>query len=255
MLPAPRRRLVRRTLPLLAAAGLLLAGPAGGSAVAAARPAPCPTVGTTLARDVAPNLRVWREGTALKACVRRAGERRTVRSLGVWTSGTKVATGRGTVSWTSTGQSDLHGLVDAIATVDVRSGTRWFQTARAALAPDVATPAGDDRVLRVITNDRATAWVTARGVVGAALRRVDADALAEWSPGEVPYHVGRRFFLGDAGAPDAAAVAKGLAFDVGGESDECGGTDLFRVRVPGYADTPARAFVYATAPSRTAPGC
>lgn len=245
-MPRTPRRPLARLLPAAAVAGaLLLVGPAAG--VAATAPGSCPTAGTTVARDSAPGLRVYRQGTMLKACVRPAGKRRVVRTLGVWTSGTKVATGAGTVAWTSTGQSDLHGLVDAIAAVDVRSGRRWFRTDRAALSPDVATPAADDRVLRLITNERATAWVTSRGLVGVALRRVDHAAMEEWGATPEPYHVGRRYFLGDAGASDAPAVARGLAFRVGGERDDCGGTDVFSVDVPAFGATPARSFVYAAA--------
>lgn len=250
----PRRRPLARLLPAAAVVGgLLLAGPAAGPA-AAAPSAACPTTGTTVARDASPAMRVYREGPTLKACVRPAGKRRVVRTLGVWTSGTKVATGAGTVAWTTTGQSDAHGLVDAIETVEVRTGARWFRTARVALSPDVATPAADDRVLRLVTGDRATAWVTSRGLVGVAVRKVDEDALEEWGGGAVPYRVGRRFFLGDAGVEAAPAVARGLSLNVGGEHDECGGTDLFTVDVPAFGGTPARSFVYAAQASRSVPG-
>lgn len=251
-MPRTRRRPLLRLLPAAAAlGGLLLAGPATGTAAAA--PVPCPTVGTTVAKDASPNLRVYRQGAMLKACVRSTGKRRTVRTLGVWTSGTTVATGAGTVAWTSTGRSDEHGLVDAIATVDVRSGRRWFRTDRAALSPDVATPAADDRVLRLVTDSRATAWVTSRGLVGVAVRRLDRGAMQEWGRGPEPYRVGRRYFLGDAGVAGAAAVAHGLALRVGGERDDCGGTDVFSVDVPAFGATPARSFVYAAASASVDP--
>lgn len=251
----PRAPHPRRTLAALALGGLIAAGGAAGPAGAAGRSAPCPTAGTTLASGVSPATRVWRDGQRVRACVRTASGRRTVRTLGTWTTGTKVAVGGGSVAWTTTVRSEALGLADRIATTDVRSGRRWFSTARAALAPDTATPASEDRVLRLLTTDRATAWVTSRGVVGAALRRVDREALEEWGAGEVPYHVGRRFFLGDAGTPAAASVARGLSFAVGGESDECGGTDLHELRVPPYGTVAARSFVFASSPVRAAPWC
>lgn len=251
----PRPARPRRPLAVLALGTALAAGAGAGPAQAAPRPAPCPASGTTLATGSSPAVRVWRQGPSVRACARTAGGRRTVRTLGAWSTGTKVAVGGGSVAWTTTVRSDAQGLVDRLATVDVRSGRRWFSTARAALAPDVATPATDDRVLRLITTDRATAWVTARGVVGAAVRRLDRASLEEWGEADLPFHVGRRFFLGDAGVPDAASVARGLAFDVGGERDECGGTDLHVVRVPAYGAVPARAFLLAAVPSPMAPSC
>ncbi|MEV4422590.1 hypothetical protein AB0L40_21820 [Patulibacter sp. NPDC049589] len=246
-LALPLRRSLSRALPLAAVAGaLLLAGPATGSASAATKHAPCPTTGKTLAKDVFPNVRVWRQGTTLKACTREPGQRRYVRTLGVWTSGTKIAIGDGNVAWTSTGQTDGGELVDAIATVDVRKGKRWFSTARAALTPDAATPLTDDRVLRLITTYTGTAWVTARGVVNLAARRLDPDAVADDGGTPPPFHQGSRFFLGDAGPSGAAAAAKGIRLTVGGEHDDCGGSDEFKVLVPAIGGQPELGFVYDT---------
>lgn len=242
-------RPLTRSLPIAALLGtVLLAGPATGTA-AAAKHTPCPTTGTTLAKDVSPNLRVWREGTTLKACTRRAGGRRYVRTLGVWSTDTRIATGTGTVAWTTRGQTDGGELVDAVTTADVRTGKRWLKTVRAIPAAGSSTPAADDRVLRLVTSDTATAWVTARGVVAAAVAALDDEPTSlfgEGRPSVEPFHVGCRFVLGDAGPADAASVAKRLRLTVGGDGDECGGVDEFRVAVPSFGTQPDLVFVYLT---------
>lgn len=239
-------RTATRVLPLAAALGaVLLAGPAAGTA-AAVKHTPCPTSGTTLAKDVSPNLRVWREGTTLKACTRRAGQRRYLRTLGTWSTDTRIATGAGTVAWTTARSTDA-GTVDGITTQDVRTGRRWLRTIRAIPAAAADVPAADDRVLRLVTDDMATAWVTARGVIGAAVATYDDEATTMYGagvPGTVPFHVGRRFVLGDAGPADAASVAARLKLTVGGDGDECGGTDDFQVAVPSYGTRPDLVFVY-----------
>jgi hypothetical protein len=232
----------------LAVGAALLAGPATGTA-AAAKHTPCPTTGTTVVKDTNPNVRVYRTGGTLKACLRRPGQRRYVRTLGPWSSATQVAVDEGNVAWTTRRPSEGVGPVDALATVDVRTGGRWLSTVRAAPATDAATPAKDDRVLRLITDDKATAWVTAGGVVAAAVRKVDTESTTlygEGLPGSVPFHVGRRFALGVAPPAEAPAVAKGLAFSVGGDGDECGGTNDFQVRIPAFGGRPDTIFIYAS---------
>lgn len=240
-------RPLTRSLPLAALLGaVLLAGPATGTA-AAAKHTPCPTAGTTLAKDTSPNLRVWREGTTLKACTRKAGRRRSLRTLGTWSKETRIATGAGTVAWTTAAQTDEHGLVDGITTEDVRTGKRWLKTIHAVPAADASTPAADDRVLKLVTDDMATAWVTSRGVVAAAVAVYDDEATTmygEGHPGTVPFHVGRRFFLGDAGPAEAQSVADRLALKVGGDGDECGGVDDFQVAVPSFGSQKDLVFVY-----------
>lgn len=242
----PSPRVLRRALPASLAAGVVvLAGPGAGSA--AAKPhTPCQTAGRTIARDVGPNLRVSREGTTLKACTRRPGQRRHVRTLGPWTSRTIVATGAGSVAWTTARTSEA-GPVDSVTSIDVRTGKRWLQTTRAAVAPDAVAPASDDRVLRLLTSGRGTAWVTSRGVVAAAVRAIEDEDPRFYGagvPGTTPSHVGRRFFLGDAGPTGAAAVAKGLRLDIGGGGDECGGTAEHEVEVPPFGGRPDMTFSY-----------
>lgn len=241
-------RPITRSLPLAAVLGaVLLAGPATGTA-AAAKHTPCPTTGTTLAKDVSPNLRVWREGTTLKACTRVAGRRRYVRTLGPWATDTRIATGAGTVAWTTanpTGTPD--GPYDDITTQNIRTGKRWLKTVNAVPAADAGTPAATDRVLKLVTDDMATAWVTERGVIAAAVAVYDDEATTmygEGHPGAVPFHVGRRFFLGDAGPAEAASVADRLKLTVGGDGDECGGVDDFQVAVPSFGTRKDLKFIY-----------
>jgi hypothetical protein len=244
----PRTRTTRTTVALVATGATLASALAAGPATAA-RHAPCPTTGTTLARVTAPNLRVYRQGTALKACLRKPGTRRTVRTLGPWVAGTRVAAGGGAVAWTTPRPAPGGGTVDGLATEDVRTGRRWLKTVRAVPATSATTPAADDRVLGLLTDGRATAWVTARGVVAAALRALPEEPTTlygEGLPGTEPFHVGRRFALGDAGPEAAPAVAAGLRLATGGDGDECGGTIDFQVRVPAFGGRPETIFRYAS---------
>lgn len=235
--------------PLAAAAlgALALAGPGVAPAAAASRHAPCPTSGTTLTTSGAPNVRVWREGSTLRACTRVPGQRRYVRALGTWSPSTKVYASARNVAWT-TERATPAGPVDAVRTIDVRTGASWLKTIHAAVAPDAATPASDDRVLRLVTDDTATTWVTARGVVAAAVRKLDPEQpgilYGEGLAGTAPYRAGRRFFLGDAGPANAPAVAAGLALDQSSEGDECGGTTDYRVTLPAWDARPATIFAY-----------
>jgi hypothetical protein len=239
---------VSRVVPIAAtAATLVLAGPAVGSASAKVKHAPCPTAGKTLAKASGPNVRVWRQGTTLLACTRQTGKRRVVRTLGVWTTGTKVAVADGTVAYTTTGQSDEHGLTDAVDVVDVPSGKRWFSSPHAALVPDTAEPETDDRVLRIVVGYTGAAWVTSRGIVNLAVRRFEAKD--EFVDTDLPFHVGSRFFLGDAGVSGAAGVAKGVRLVTGGESDDCGGTTTYGIAVPAIGTAAPRTFTYGSAPT------
>jgi hypothetical protein len=243
----PRPRAALASVALVAAAAGITSGAAAGPA-AAARHAPCPTGGTTLARATAPNLRVYRQGTVLRACVRRPGTRRTVRTLGRWVAGTRVAADEGTVAWT-TPRPAQDGTVDGLTAEDVRTGRRWLKTVRAVPASSTTVPAADDRVLALVTSARATAWVTERGAVAAALRSVPEEPTTIYGagmPGTEPFHVGRRFSLGDAGPAAAPTVAAGLRLTVGGEGDECGGTDEYQVRIPAFGTRPEAIFRFAS---------
>ncbi|CAB4907141.1 unannotated protein [freshwater metagenome] len=245
---SPTRTTITRSLPTAALLGaVLLAGPATGTA-AAAKHTPCPTAGTTLVRTTGPNVRVWREGTTLKACTRRPGQRRYLRTLGPWSSATKVAVGGTSVAWT-TRVATPDAPADRLASRDLRTGSTWLSTTRAIPAASASAPAASDTVLRLLTDGRATAWVTARGVVAAAVRTFDPEATTlygEGLPGTVPSHVGRRFVLADVGPSQAASVASRLALSVGGDGDECGGTNDHRVDVPAVDGVPQRWFVYAS---------
>jgi hypothetical protein len=243
----PIRSALGAPLVVAALAAVGLAGPGVAPAAAKARHTPCPTTGTTILKAPSPNLRVWHEGATLRACTRVPGKRRYLRTLGTWSAATQVAAGAGDVAW-STRRSTPAGPVDDLRTTDVRTGASWLKTTTAAVAPDAATPASADRVLRLVTDDTATAWVTARGVVGATVRKLDADQpgtlYGDGLPGTTPYRSGRTFFLGDAGPAAAPAVAAGLALDQTSEGDECGGTTDHRVKIPAFGTRPATVFSY-----------
>ncbi|WP_026912735.1 hypothetical protein [Patulibacter minatonensis] len=243
------RRPLSRALPIAATVGaVLLAGPAVGSASAKAKHTPCPTVGKTVAKGYGPNVRVWREGTTLKACSRSPGQKRYVRTLGVWTSGTKVVVDEGSVAYTTTSQSDEHGVVDAIDVYDVKAGKRWFSTTHTAIVPDTSAPTTDDRVLKLVLNHSGVAWVTSRGVVNLGARKLDPNDEFLDVP-SLPFRVGRQIFLGDAGVAGAAGVAKGLSLSYGGESDDCGGVQTYEVNVPAFGTSAATHLTYGSQPT------
>lgn len=238
--------------PLVAAAvlGAALAAAGPASPALASPVSACPTVGRTLARASNPTVRVYRTGASLRACVAPRGQRRVVRLLDTWSSSTKVAVASGSVAWTT--RRTVGGLpVDAVTTEVVRTGRTWLRAEDAAPSPDSATPAAADRVLRVVTDGRATGWVTASGVVAAAVRRIDLSSTTLYGagvPGTVPYRSDHTFFLRQAGPAHAAAVARRLRFALGGDGDECGGTVDHQLLVPGWDTQPPLIFVYASVP-------
>lgn len=258
----------RRRRPVLA----LLLGPLLLAAVAAppasaARHAPCPTDGTTLDRGVSSgyNVRVYRTGDVPRVCQREPGRRRTRRVLGRWTPATKLDVGGGSVAWT-TRRSTPTGPADAVSTTDIATGRRWLRTLRATPAAGPTAPAGDDRVLRIDTNGRATVWVTAAGAIGVAVVGVDTTPVStapeleastlygDGAPSR-PYREGRVFALGTAGPADALAVARGVYFFEGGDSDECGGLITNSVEIPPFGARPKTSFVYSSYDVEPAEGC
>lgn len=266
---SPRRRppagtAVGRVAAVVAVAVAVVLG--GARPAAAARHAPCPTGGTTLARGVygGENLRLSRTGATLAVCVRTPGERRVRRTLGPWTPATRFAVGGGSVAWT-TARSTPAGRVDAVATIDVRTGRRWLRSPHAVPASGPSAPAADDRVLRIDTNGLATVWVTAGGAIGTAVVGVDDTPLStpdleastlygDGAPSR-PYRAGRIFALGTAGPAAAPAVARGVHFFEGGDSDSCGGLITRSVEVPAFGARPETSFVYASFDVEPSAGC
>ncbi|CAB4924357.1 unannotated protein [freshwater metagenome] len=267
---SPRRRPTagaagaRATAVTVAVAAAVAVG--GALPAQAARHAPCPTGGTTLVRGVygGENLRLYRTGATLAVCVRTPGERRVRRTLGPWTRTTRVAVGGGSVAWT-TARDGAAGRVDAVATIDVRTGRRWLRSLHAVPATGPSVPATDDRVLRIDTNGLATVWVTAGGAIGTAVVAVDDAPLSD--PGleastlygdgapSRPYRAGRVFALGTAGAEAAPAVARGVRFFEGGDSDSCGGLITRSVEIPAFGTRRETSFVSSSFDVEPSPGC
>lgn len=238
-------------LAALALAGALLAGPAAGGATAAAKTKLCPKAGATIARDQYKSVRVWRQGGRLRACLRGFEDPRSVRELGPWKPGMQVAIDGdvGTVAWT-TPRAAPGGTVDAITTIDLEAGKRWLQTQHAVPATRKRRYA-DDRVLRLVVDDSATAWVTAGGTVAAVVRSVDDEFAARLGNSDddkdvVVRPVGRRYLLQDVGPQAAPAVAEGLALTENGETDDCGGETTLFVEYPDPAAARTKVFSYYT---------
>ncbi|WP_210491507.1 hypothetical protein [Patulibacter sp. SYSU D01012] len=248
---------VRRTLTAaaLTAAGLTLAGPpttgaAGplraGTSSSPRAAAACPAAGATVARDRHPAVRVFRRAGTLRACLSAPGSPARLRTLGAWAPGTRVAVEAGTVAWTTPRAAG-----DGVTTIDLRTGRRWAQLRRAVPATATA-PAADDRVLALVTDDALTGWVTAGGVVAAALRHVDADDDPSLD-GTPAAAVRRRYVLRRADAAAAPALAAGLELTVGGETDDCGGEVVRALTFPAATPPALSRFAYRVDPVQPDP--
>ncbi len=200
----------------------------------------CPSSGRTLARDSSPTVRVYRAGTQLKACLKAPGQRRIVRVLDRWTSATRVVTRGGAVAWSARLRGSSGPVGDVVSAVDITTGKRWLRTRMAVPAGSATEEARADTVLGLVVDADVVAWTTSSGVTAAALRRAVAPTetyLRHGPPGPptVPYRVGRRYLLGDAGPEHAARVARALRLERVDEDDEegCRGSASLWVRFLG----------------------
>jgi hypothetical protein len=253
----PRRPVVARAaLPATVATALaLLAGP-GVPSAAAARHAPSPRTGTTLLRTgpaSSPGLRAYRAGSTLKACVRRSGERRLVRTLGAWTPATKVVLGGATLAWTTRSTAPDGTASDTIRAVSIADLRRTLTVTRTAVATGTATPAAKDTVVRLLTDGLATVWVTTGGRLAAAVALPEHVPAPDPGPG--PFHAGPFYALGDVAPEDAPSLAAGLRLVDDSETDECGGTLDRYLSIPAVGDRPQGQFRYYREEATPAPGC
>lgn len=258
----PRRPSARRPAapgPLVAAGvALLVAGSGAAPASAAKRHAPCPTTGTTLYRAgkyASPGLRVYRVGTALRSCTRNPGQRRRIRSLGAWTPATKVVVGGGTLVWTTRRTAPDGTAADTIREVAITGGRRTLTVTKTAVATSPTSPATPDTVVGLETDGFATAWVTSRGRLAAAVSLPRSVPEPDPEDGPPPYREGSIYAIADIGPAQASALAKGFRLLDDSETDDCGGTLSRRLLFPAVEGFPAGQFAYFREEATPSPGC
>lgn len=210
------------------AAALLTSAALGAAAPAQAAPAKqCPAKKGTLAKDS--RGRVWHQGASLYACTTVYGRAPRAVRLGPWKAGTKVAwddsdavfsvplTRRGTV------------VGDRVYAADAQDGRRWLLGTRA--VPKTATTAAREaRVQRVFAWGATAAWVTKDGAVVFALRSPEDAPAAEGALPAAPVADGKLALVGTWTGISPTDLGRSLKIDAsGGDGDECGGSEEYRL--------------------------
>jgi hypothetical protein len=245
-LARPSARRGAAAAPVLVATTLALAlGPAVAPAAAKTRHAPCPTGGTTILRgskyESLP-YRVYHSGPALRICTREVGRRRHVRALGTWTPATKVVVRSAVVAWTTRRTAADGTAADTIRAADLSDGKRRLTVTSTAVATSATSPATTDTVVKLLTDDLVTVWVTSRGRLAAAVRI--PSLVPEPYQGPQAFHAGSIYALGDAGPSQAAALGDGLTFVDDSQTDDCGGTESRFLSIPKLPGFPIQQFNY-----------
>lgn len=219
-----RRHLV--STALVAGLSALAAGPVSP---AAAKPLPsCAKKKGEIKRTSGGVL--WSVKGVLWGCTAFYGDPPETYRLGPWSKASRYAFDGGTVAWTVP-KTGKHGTEDAVWTAKVTNGAVGLRGVRPTTGPGSST---DVRVARLVAKENATAWVTLRGTVVAALGADETPEAVGASDGLATPFVqkGGRYVVGR--WPDVAgtAFAKTLTIEVGdGEGDECGGTNPYSVTV------------------------
>jgi hypothetical protein len=226
----------RRALPVLFFGVLLLAALPG--AAQAGRSAGCPAQRGTLAHDGFG--RVWHQGASLYGCTTVYGRRPRSRRLGPWRPGAKVAWDGSDAVWSVPLTRGGEVVGDRVYAADAQDGTRWLLGARA--LPAAATAgAGEARVQRVFAHGATAAWVTTGGAVVFALRSPEDDPAAEGALGATPVADGHLTLVGTWTGRSPTDLGRTLAIDsAGGDGDECGGSEEYRLTVVPDAGSGAR---------------
>jgi hypothetical protein len=218
-------------------AALVLAALAPSAAHAASATS-CPAQKGTLAHDS--RGRVWHHGASLYGCTTVYGRAPRTRRLGPWKPGTKVAWdgSHAVFSVPLTRSGTVVG--DRLYAADAQDGQRWLLGARA--VPRTArTDAREARVQRVFAWGATAAWVTKDGAVAFALRSPQDAPVAEGAAGGTPLADGRLTLVGR--WPDSAPTDLGRTVKIdaaGGDGDECGGAEEYRLTLMPDAASGAR---------------
>jgi hypothetical protein len=225
----------RLALPVLAALSIL-ALPHAAEAKPSSRS--CPSKAGTLAKDRLG--RVWHQGSSLYACTTVYGRApRSVR-LGPWRAGTKLAWSGSDAVWSVPLTRGGKVVGDRLYAADAEDGRRWLLGPRA--VPATATAAAREaRVQRVFAWGATAAWVTRDGAVVFALRSPADVPVAEGALPAAPVASKKLTLVGT--WPEVGPTDLGRTVEIdasGGDGDECGGSQQYRLTLVPDAASGAR---------------
>jgi hypothetical protein len=226
----------RRALPVLLFAVLLLALPGAGQA--AKRYPKCPAKQGTLAHDGSG--RVWHQGASLYGCTTVYGHRPRSLRLGPWRPGAKVAWDGSDAVWSVPLTRGGKVVGDRVYAADAQDGKRWLLGARA-LPKTVTTAAGEARVQRLFAFGATAGWVTTGTDVVFALRSPEDAPQAEGGRLGTPVADGHLTLVGTWPGISPTGLGRTVKIDAtGGDGDECGGGEDYRLTVVPDATSGAR---------------
>jgi len=213
-----------RSTALLATTIALLLVPAAAQAHAK----PCPSKRGTLAHDAFG--RVWHAGHSLYACTTVYGRAPRARRLGPYAPGTKVAWDGSSAAW-SVPLVRHHVRSDRAWVASAEDGRRWLLGTR--LLPATAdTPAAEARVQRLLVFGESAGWVTRDGAIVLAVHAPEDAPQALGETSFAPRADHRLVLAGRWPSADPARLAAAVHLDAfGGEGDECGGSETYRLAV------------------------
>jgi hypothetical protein len=229
--------MIRPTALALAAAALLAAAAAPQAASAKAAPA-CPAKKGTLAHDSYG--RVWHAGSSLYACTTVYGRAPRARRVGPYRPGIKVAWDGSHVVWSVPHQVGGKVVGDRLYAADGQDGRRWLLGPRA-IPASASGPAREARVQRVFGWGATAAWVTKDGAVVFALRSPEDDPVAVGTLPMAPTAAQHLTLVGAWPGANPTELGRTVKLDAsGGDGDECGGSEDYRLTLVPDAASGAR---------------
>jgi hypothetical protein len=211
----------------LALAAALLTSAALAPAAQAATAKSCPAKKSTLAKDS--RGRVWHQGASLYGCTTVYGRApRSVR-LGPWKAGTKVAWDGSHAVFSVPLTRGGKVVGDRIYAADAQDGRRWLLGTRA-MPKTATTAAREARVQRVFAWGATAGWVTKDGAVVFALRSPEDTPTAEGVLAAAPIADGKLTLVGTWADVSPTDLGRTVKIDAsGGDGDECGGSEEYRL--------------------------
>lgn len=222
----------------IALAAALLASATLAPAAQAATAKQCPPKKGTLAKDS--RGRVWHQGASLYACTTVYGRAPRAVRLGPWKTGTKVAWDGSDAVFSVPLTRNGKVVGDRVYAADAQDGRRWLLGTRA-VPKTTTTAAREARVQRVFTWGATAAWVTKDGAVVFALRSPEDAPAAEGALPAAPVADGQLALVGTWTTTSPTDLGRTVKIgSSGGDGDECGGSEEYRLTLVPDAGSGAR---------------
>lgn len=228
---------LHRAIAVLAA-GLVTATALAAAPSPASAAARCPLQRGMIVIDGARFGTVFHRGTKLYACTTVYGHAPRSRYMGPWTPDTKVSFDGVNLAWTvrMTAQGKR---TDRVWAGSADTGRRWMLGQKPNPGgADLA--AREDTIRSLIAVDRGIAWVTKDGAVVGALEEPQSGLTPFGTFATPPSILQDKLALVGTWPGHGAQLAQSLKLEeTGGDGDECGGVDTYRLSVTPDAGQPA----------------